>query len=163
MNKIDTRRLEKVYAKVDSIAKKGKEGMIEYRGYIDQLIDDGQYYIVENLLERKYKIDSSKYTTVEIKSDVVYNLIRLQTTSRFQEELKKLYDDNNIYAMGINILSSITNLKLGEIIEVSNELIGETEKDTVIATKPDFSTLTIDDREITMIDKYKLAVEFLLN
>lgn len=158
MNKFDKKRSEKTYKKIDSIAKKGKDGWIEYNDYIDQLINDGEYYILEYVLERYYKIDSYKYTPVDIKSNRIYDLIRFQTTSKFQENLKKLYDQNNIYSIGVNVYQIGLTYSIGKISEQTNE-----KDQNIIVVVKDNSVLTIDDTNISLLDKYKTAVNFLLN
>lgn len=163
MNKIDKKRVDKAYLKIDSIAKKGKEGYIEYKGYIDELIDDHKYYILEGVLERKYKLDTYKYTPLDIKSEKIYDLIRLQTSSKFQESLKKLYDSYQLYAIGINIYRISNNQKIGEISEVSKPGSTEPGKDIVVALNLDNIETIIDDDQVSTIDKYKQAIDFLLS
>ena len=158
MNKIDKKRVEKVYLKIDSISKKGEEGFIEYKAYIDELVDEQKFYVLENVLERKYKIDTADLTVVDIKSPKIYGLIRFKTHSPFQESLKKLYDSYGLYVIGINVFRN--GELIGEIMKVSDPQNPDLE--TVRAVNSEILELTINDPEITTINKYKMAVEYLL-
>ncbi len=170
MNAIDKKRMNKIYSKIDTIAKKGKLGFIEYKQYIDTIVNDSQFYILQYVLERKYKIDSVDLSLLEIKGDKIYNLIRLQTNSKFQENLTKLYDSYNTYQLGINVYNKSNPLnKIGEIFEESNTDIREPGKDILNAVKYGMTggtysligSIVLDDTTIEPLEKYRLALQYL--
>lgn len=162
MNKIDKRRLLKMYERVNSIAQQGKIGWEEYKEYLDEIVNDGQFWILQNMLSRKYgMIESGSYTLLDIKSERIYNLIRMQTTSVFQDSLKQIYDDNSCYQIGKKVYSA-THSFLGELYQISkfgtnqNILI-----DTLVAVKGN-EVINYDDTTMPLLTKYRNAIEYLV-
>lgn len=162
MNKFDKKRLNKMYEKIDGIATQGKLGWEEYKEYIDEILNDGQFWIFQNLLSRKYGFkDSGKISFVDAKTVNVYDEIRIQTNSIFQKSLKKLYDDNNCYQIGKTVYDSTSNSLLGEIYQqaafgTNSSII----VDTVVAVK-NTEVITYDDTTMSLLLKYKSAIEFI--
>ena len=65
MDKLYRRKLEKIFNKVDKIATKGKDQVIEYYKYIDELIDKGDYGAFVQMLYFFYEIDITNFTNVQ--------------------------------------------------------------------------------------------------
>jgi hypothetical protein len=112
MNK---KSLNKIYLKLDSIAKQGIIGRVEYINYVDSLISDGKFAELQMVLERKYFIDPNFVDNVEYVKNKAFNILRLQTNSKFQEKIKKILDNSGVIQQGQNIYRE--NLDLGFIIE----------------------------------------------
>lgn len=162
MNKFDRKRLNKMYEKIDSIAKQGKIGLDEYKEFLDEIVSDGQYWIFQNMLARKYGLkNTGGLSVVDAKAEKIYNEIRIQTNSTFQKELKKIYSVNSVYQIGKKVYSTTNNTILGEIYQQA--AFGNNQAiivDTVIAVKG-VEVMTYDDTTISLINKYKSAVEFI--
>lgn len=165
---------QKIYLKIDSIAKKGILGQTEYNIYIDDIINAGQFYILKDVLYTKYGIPSYQMGVLEIKSNT-FNSIRFKTTSSFQEDLQSLYSSSSVYQMGQDIYVQSTSLKLGTIISltstsnVSPSGMTSSKILNVIPTLTSLSVLRSDnvlielnDASTTLINKYKSAIHFLL-
>lgn len=161
MNKFDRKRLNKIYEKVDTIAKQGKLGWVEYKEYLDEIIADGQYWIFQNMLSRKYGLrNSGAISIVEAKTEKIYDIIRFNTRSDFQNALKKLYDINNCYQIAKKVYST-DNYFLGEIYQESPNGPTKTQDvDTVIAIRGS-NFIRYDDLTMPLIDKYRQAIEYL--
>ena len=53
--------LDKVYQKIDKIAKVGRDNFQEYYNYVDDSISRGQYGVLTQVLYLKYDFDYTKY------------------------------------------------------------------------------------------------------
>ena len=162
MNKFDKKRLNKMYEKIDNIASQGKLGWEEYKEYIDEIVNDGQFWIFQNLLSRKYGFkDSGKISFVDAKTPNIFDQIRIQTNSGFQKSLKRLYDDNNCYQIGKMVYGSTSSVFLGEIYQ--QEAFGTNQSiivDIVVAVKEN-EVINYDDTTMSLLIKYKSAIEFI--
>jgi hypothetical protein len=98
--------VNKIYAKIDKIAKKGNDSFLEYFIYVDTLIKDGKYGYFKECLEVKYQI-------VDFDSDVQtlkrnsWKEILFQTHTNFQEFTKKLLKSKGIVQNGLYYFKDI--------------------------------------------------------
>lgn len=154
MNK---KQFDKIYSKIDIISKKGSIGRIEYYQYVDELVNKNQYLIFQDVLERKYDIDTMIMDSVDNVKKLTFNKIRFQTTSTFQENLKKLYDSYSITQMG-QYFYSATGSKIGTIIQ--------TETPTKIIELTSYNirnqNIIITGATASLLSKYENAINFLL-
>lgn len=156
MTKADRKRLDKIYAKVDSYAKLGINGFIDYCGYLDEILTNRQLYIFQYMIERKYQINDFKLSFNDYKSEKIFNLIRSKTITLFQEDLYKLYQKNDVQQQGKNIYY-YGNL-VGTLSENNVSLI----LTTLTATKPGGTvSTTYSDTDTTLYDKYVSAINYL--
>lgn len=119
MSKEIRKHLEKIFNKIDSIAKKGKDNVFEYYKYIDELVSKGEYSYFEQALYYYYKIDISNYIDVSAVKRKTWKPILFETSSSFSTKLKRLYDDRKVYQIGFDIYSDdISRLQ----ISLSNPL-----------------------------------------
>ena len=88
-----------------------------------------------------------------------FDRIREKTFSSFQSQLKQLFDSNDVYPIGFQFYSMTTNFYLGDIKEI------EEKKDQirVIDLEINFGNTQsfISDDNITLINKYKLAIDII--
>ena len=153
---MNIKKVNKIYSKIDAIAKKGELGRIEYYQYIDELFRDGLYSTFQDTLLRKYSIDTIDISNVDYVKKKTFDQIRFQTNSTFQEDLKKFCDSANVVQMGQNVYRYGYNI--GRIIETettSNVL----ELRAFSATGSTFS----GSPTASLLNKYKSSIEFLLN
>lgn len=172
---LEKRLINKIYNKIDGFAKIGKDGIFDYLIYIDDIIKSGDYSVFSDVLLRKYNIDVNRYKDVAEVKDKTFDIIRFNTKSDFQVELKKIYDDNNVYQIGFDIYDLTSNLVLGQIKE-TEVIKGEYQayKDTKLIELQDQIIninleviqsnilTTIDDDTIPLLDKYKAALVILI-
>lgn len=121
MSKEVRKRLDKIFIKIDSIAKKGKDNVFEYYKYIDDLIGKGQYSDLEQTLYYHYNIDIVDFIDVSEVKKKTWKPILFQTNPSFSAKLKKMYDTKNVYQVSNNIYTTGTaslSVLLGQINEV---------------------------------------------
>ena len=107
----------KIFNKIDSIAKKGKDGIFSYYVYVDQLVDNSQYSVLEDVLVNYYGIDARRFSSVDDLKKKSFHLIRELTNTSLQQSLKKLFDVGNVYQIGFHFFDSTSNKYLGDIQE----------------------------------------------
>jgi len=112
--------INKIYKKIDTISKKGKDGVFEFYNYIDQIINNSQYFLLEDVMKIFYDINIRKYQSIDDFKKNSYSIIREKTSSSFQKKLKDILEYKNVYQIGFNFYDSITNHYLGDIREVDN-------------------------------------------
>lgn len=104
------RKQEKIYKKIDSIAIKGRDNILEYTKYIDELIDKGDYAELEQVLYDYYYIDIIDAADVEVVKKKTWDLVLFQTTSSFLKKLSNLYKKKGVYQSSFDILTSDPNV-----------------------------------------------------
>jgi hypothetical protein len=114
------KEIEKIYKKIDSFAQRGDDSIMEFREYIDELIEYGKYSIFVDVMYFKYKIDVTRYVSVSDMKKDIYPKIKFQTKSKFSKSLKSIFDDKRVYTNGVHYYDSTTNKYLGEVNEISN-------------------------------------------
>jgi hypothetical protein len=109
---------DKIYNKITLIAKKGRDGFLDYYIYIDEIINNNLYSVLEDVLVTKFDIDFLSYKSIDELKSKSYKTIREYTTSNFQDKLKKIFDSQGVYPIGFHFYDSTTNKYLGDITEV---------------------------------------------
>ncbi len=128
---------KKIYNRIQKVAQKGTDGTSEFYQLIDEIIDSGQYDILQNLLYEKYKILAIRYKSIRDLKRESFPIIRRQTNSIFQTELKKLIDSKNLYQVGFYYFDKTTNKYLGDIRELEDVQDWIYYKDPKLAQKQD--------------------------
>lgn len=111
------KEIDKIYRKLDSIAQRGDDAIMDFREYIDQIVEYGQYGIFIDVMDLKYFIDVRKYASVELMKKDVFEKIKFQTMSKFNKYLKSVYDSKNVFTNGNKYYDRQTSKFLGEILE----------------------------------------------
>lgn len=184
------RKIDKIYKKLDSISSKGKDNILEYYKYINELIDKGDYSVFEEVINLYYKIDITKYSNVKEYRDKVWEEICLETKLPILKRINKLYNDNGIYQQStfiykledyqVDVNGNI--IPIGQIIEsekttndynylIKNKmyarLVGEVVPFLEVI-KGDTTTI-IDDYDFNLtpdqnlFNMYRMALDILLN
>lgn len=170
------REIEKILSKIDKIAKKGKDGIYEYYDLIDDLINQGKYYLFDKAMFQGYNIDINVYNTVDDVKKSSFPRIRFNTNSKFQEDLKLLHDAEQVYQIGLKFYSATSSVYLGTIKEVEKlgtkhiaykdpNLFKRQDEISVINLEcfrhSDNEQLIITDTDVKLLDKYSTAINFL--
>ena len=95
--------IEKIYQKIDKIAKVGRDNFQEYYNYVDDSISRGQYGVLTQVLYIKYDFDYTKYLSVTQIKQRSWTQILTRTNSFFQDGKHSLLKNNGLYQLG-NIL-----------------------------------------------------------
>jgi hypothetical protein len=180
------KQIDRVYSKIDKLAKKGRDQIFEYIKLIDDLINKGNYGYFEQCLNIYYGIDTiKKYNNViDIKANT-WSLILFKTQNRFAVNLKSLYDSKGVYQVGLDFYTSIglsASIHIGQIQQITKynqdikylienrefaRLTGATIT-YLIAYKDGYATASIFNAtysttpEQTLLDNYSAAIDFLL-
>lgn len=153
---MNIKKINKIYSKIDSIAKKGELGRIEYYQYVDDLFRDGLYSTFQDTLLRKYSIDTIDITNVDDVKKKTFDQIRFQTNSKFQEDLKKFCESLNVVQIGQNVYRYGYNL--GRIIETENS-------NNVLELRAfnNYGSTFSGSPTASILSKYQSSIYFLLN
>jgi hypothetical protein len=102
--------IEKIYSKIDKIAKKGNDNYLEYYSYIDTLVNNNKYFYLLETLNIKYEIDLLDINLSEVKSKS-WKKVLFNTNSNFQDSKMNLMKKKNIYQNGIFYYKEIPRTK----------------------------------------------------
>jgi len=95
--------IDKVYQKIDKIAKVGRDNFQEYYNYVDDVINRSQYGVFTQVLYIKYNFDYTKYLSVTQIKQKSWSQILTRTNSVFQDGKYSLLKNNGLYQIG-NVL-----------------------------------------------------------
>lgn len=144
MDKLYRKKLEKIFNKVDKIASKGKDQVIEYYRYIDELINKGDYGAFEQMLYYFYEIDITQFQNVEDVKKGTWNEITFQTTTPFLKKLSRLYKQRGVYQDSYNIYTtdlSAASIGLSDPLSITYSTTGLTPS---IALQKDGDVINMD-------------------
>lgn len=113
-----SREIVKIYNKIDAISRKGKTSVYQYYNYISEIIDNKQYYLLQDVMIKYYNIDIRYYKTIDEMKRDTFPKVREKTQQQFQKKLKTLFDSKNVYPIGFHFFNKSTSNYLGDIIEV---------------------------------------------
>jgi len=112
------RKIDKIYSQVDKIASKGKDNFLEYYLLVDDLVKSSDYDILLQSLYYHYDINIVKLNSIEDVKKKTWKDIMYATKGPLTKKLKKLYDIKKVYQISFDIIDSLTNIKLGTIVEI---------------------------------------------
>lgn len=184
------RRITRIYDRITKISQKGNISYLEYSDYIDDIIKNGEYILLQDVFNRYYKTDIVKWRSIEEIKKKTWNVALFHTPSIFTSRLESYYAANNVYQIGQYIYDSESNDVLGRFIETkkinklnfigvsysyqepiefyrnkdlyANPVTGMTSSmlEVIIGTYTNARLYLVDDN-MTLIDKYKAGVYIL--
>lgn len=98
--------INKIFTKIDKIAKKGKDNYIEYHAYFDELVKAGKFSYLKECLEIKYNCDISLFDLPSAKQKS-WKEILFFTTTPFQDFIKKTLKDKGLVQIGTDYYKDI--------------------------------------------------------
>lgn len=108
---------QKIYRRIDELAKEGRELFFDYIKLIDEFIEEGLYYSLSDVMISKYGIKIEDYRTLEDFKRISFKMIRQKTNSTESTDLASLFGYRRVYSLGRKIFDTNNNLFLGEIGE----------------------------------------------
>jgi hypothetical protein len=123
MNNPLTLEIDKVYSRIDKIAKKGSDNYIEYSIYVDDLVKKGNYSYLKDCLELKYDFDISFMDIPSVKRET-WKVILFNTNTTYQDFIRKLTKSKGIYQLGLDYYKDIPltyakiNTSTGKAVEL---------------------------------------------
>ena len=91
--------IEKIYQKIDKLAKVGNDNYINYHIFVDDIIKRSQYSLFKITLELKYDININDIDVATAKK-TSWKKILFKTNSTFQELHKILFKEKSVYQAG---------------------------------------------------------------
>lgn len=186
------KRILRIYNKITQIAQKGRDSYIEYYNYIDNVIANGEYSLLQDLYLDIYNIDVRLYKSLTILKEKTWHLIRVKTDPLFQYRFVDYCTDNDVYQVGKYFYISSTNEKLGEFTLITRlssiNYLGVTYSynpdsiyyrdgdlykkldepkaiilEVLIGSTQNGVKVNLDDPNMTLLDKYKRGVDILIS
>ena len=111
------KRLVKIYNRIKELAQGGDESSFEYFKYIDEVVNNGDMYLLEDVMSRYYLFDISRIGSVNNIKRQTWPVIKFGTNSSLSEEMSSLFRVKGVYQQGLEIYLSSDNTSLGEIRE----------------------------------------------
>lgn len=151
-------KVNKIFTKIDKIARSGRDYQIDYKNYIDELVKKGDYESFQLCIETYYDIDPRSYKTVNELKNLTWSLILERTSSSFVEKLRKLYKSSGIYQQGDQLKSdNVTNaiLTISDTLD-SNYTIVATSSKIEFTKTDDILNIDIVDTNLFNIDISKV-------
>jgi hypothetical protein len=188
MDKLERKKIDKLYKKVDELATGGYSNIYEYYKFINDIIDRGDYSYFKVMMNLKYKIDFSLYETVESGREISWKEVMFQTRTSYDKKIKKLFERKNVYMVGLSLYDASNNC-LGDMKELDafydkkleswtsnyppylNRIFAKLTGDmtTFIEVKKPSATYSIivddfnfDRDELNLLDRYETAINYLL-
>lgn len=111
------REVEKMYNKINKLAQKGPDYVFEYYNLIDEIINNRQYFILQDVMITKYEIQMRNFLSITEFKEFSFKEIRKGLNDVSLESVKKIFDQKSAYLVGYHVYDSVTNHYLGDIHE----------------------------------------------
>lgn len=110
------KEIDKIWKKIDKIAKGGRDNYLEYYKLVDDLVKKGQLSVLEQTIFYRYKaIDLKAGNSIKDFKNKSWYLILEGTKSRLQEDKQRLLKMNNLYTIGITYYQEIPRTQVSII------------------------------------------------
>ena len=111
------REVEKMYNKINKLAQKGPDYVYEYYSLIDEIINNRQYYILQDVMITKYEIQMRNFLSITEFKEFSFKEIRKGLNDVSLESIKKVLNQKFVYLVGYHLYDSLNNHYLGDIRE----------------------------------------------
>jgi len=115
---IRSKRVLAIYNKITSIAQKGSINYLTYYNYIDDLLNNNEYMLIQDVFSKYFQTDIRKWNSIPILKQESWAVILNKTNSTYLARLKDYYDKNNVYQIGPKIYGATNSILLGRFTEV---------------------------------------------
>ncbi|NBP55371.1 hypothetical protein EBU71_02320, partial [bacterium] len=154
--KVDVRvKQDYMYEKILNIVQKGNNYFIDWFSLVNESIRIGEYGLLSDVLLLYYKIDVKRYLSIQEMRQNVWNLLRYQTQSLVNVQLKKIFDEAGVYRIGLDFYLSSSNMYIGRILEEDSPF-GVVLNVTTLLQEETFS-----DSSTSIFQKYTSAVNLM--
>jgi hypothetical protein len=110
----------KLAQRINKVAQKGPDAVFEYYELIDEVLEKGQYSLLEEIMIARYGIDIRSVRTMEDFKKESFPDIRRVTNSNSSLFLKQVTDDKGVYSVGQHYYRLSNNQYIGDIREVES-------------------------------------------
>jgi hypothetical protein len=119
MNNPIKKRILTIFNRIIQITQRGSDAYLTYYDYIDDIINNGEYSILQDMFLKYFKVDIRLWKNVTTLKQETWKIVSLNTDTTFMYRLKDYYDANNVYQIGQNIYDNTTNELLGKFTELT--------------------------------------------
>jgi hypothetical protein len=106
----------KIYARIDKIAKGGRDNYLEYYKLVDDMVKKGQLALLEQTIYYKYKaVELNAGASIKDFKNKSWYIILEGTRSKLQEDKNRLIESNNLYTIGITYYREIPRTQIKAI------------------------------------------------
>jgi hypothetical protein len=119
MNNPIKKRILTIFNRIIQITQRGSDAYLTYYDYIDDIINNGEYSILQDMFLKYFKVDIRLWKNITILKQETWKIVSLNTDTTFMYRLKDYYDANNVYQIGQNIYDNTTNELLGKFTELT--------------------------------------------
>ncbi len=99
------RRINKVFKKLDALARAGTGSELSYYSYVDEMLANSMYPDLVLCLEVKYGLDPLSYPSLGEMKRETWGAMLEMTKDILSWRLKKLYDSKDVYQIGTSFYS----------------------------------------------------------
>jgi hypothetical protein len=121
MSNVRTKRILAIYNKMISIAQKGSSYYLTYYNYIDDLLANNEYLLLQDVFTKYFKTDIRQYTSIPILKQQTWAVVIGNSVTTFMFRLKDFYDKVRVYQIGPKIYNSVNNQLLGSFEEIERQ------------------------------------------
>lgn len=128
--------INKIFSKIDKIAKKGNDSYLEYYILVDNLIKQSKYYYFIECLQVKYEYDAT-YQDIQTIKKQSWKDILFRTNTNIQDFKKKLFKSKGIYQQGLFYYKDIplTTANVIDLTGIGCELLPIVQSGSVVDVK----------------------------
>lgn len=119
MNNPIKKRILTILNRIIQITQKGSDAYLTYYDYIEDIITNNEYSILQDVFLKYFKTDIRQFKNTSILKQETWKIVSLNTDTTFMYRLKDYYDANNVYQVGQNIYDNTTNELLGNFVEIT--------------------------------------------
>jgi len=119
MNNPIKKRILTIFNRIIQITQKGSDAYLTYYDYIEDIITNNEYSILQDVFLKYFKTDIRQFKNTSILKQETWKIVSLNTDTTFMYRLKDYYDANNVYQVGQNIYDNTTNELLGNFVEIT--------------------------------------------
>lgn len=119
MNNPIKKRILTIFNRIIQITQKGSDAYLTYYDYIEDIITNNEYSILQDVFLKYFKTDIRQFKNTSILKKETWKIVSLNTDTTFMYRLKDYYDTNNVYQVGQNIYDNTTNKLLGNFVEIT--------------------------------------------
>jgi hypothetical protein len=95
--------IDKIYVKIDKIAKAGRDNYSEYNNYVENLVTNSQYALFTQVLDIKYGFDFTKFKSLEDLKKKSWEKVLFLTRTNLSETKNELLKSNSLYQIGLDV------------------------------------------------------------
>lgn len=124
------RLILKTYRKIDKIAKGGKEAIFDYKKLIDDIVLNGEYQYLNEVMFKYYNIDISTFEDIDSMKNNTFDTIRFNTKSTYEEKVKTFLQLYGVYQVGRSVYLN-DNTYIGDSYQEGDDYLVRTPNDII--------------------------------